>query len=392
MARRGRRKRLGPKGSKKWRGLWRDGSGYSIVLRVRGILRERRFPPDTPQDVLLEERDKFEGYLLSALPIIPTRGTFAADVTRVLRQIPQGPSHSTRRAELAAWTEHFGSRRRYAITAPDIRRTLATWLNAGVSPSTVNKRLSALRALYRDLATHPSDPNPARHVSKVAEDEPTVRSVDRALLERLIDAMPDRGRPEKGNRKRAGGTGRSTVNLAKLRLRVMHWTGLPPATLKRVQLEDLRLDDPSPSFYVRPRRKGKGAKGVWLPLFPQAVHALRALLDAGGLVSGKGTPFSQHAVNHAFQRACRRLRAADPRVPHLTPYQLRHSFLDWLASVVKDERIVQMYAQHADIRTTQRYTRRSVDPRLAFAFDLAQQTLTSDGPQVGTHGLPSSES
>ena len=382
MPRRGKRTRVGPKGSKKWRGIWKDKSGYAIVLRVRGVLKERRnLPLDTPDKVLLEERDKFEAWLLTHLPLKPQRGTLAADVTRVLKQIPEGPSRSTRSSELKAWVEKFGTKRRYSLTAPEIRQALTEWRDTGVSPSTVNKRLSALRSLYRDLATSPTDPNPARQVNKVDEDDPEIRAVDLAVLDLVIAAMPDRGRPIKG-------APRSRVNLSKLRLQVMRWTGLPPSTLARVRRDHLQLDTDPAVLEMRPRRKGKGAKGASVALLPPAAAAFRALIDANGL--GR---FSHHAVNHAFQRACahiRRQQAADgippaDRLPHLTPYQLRHSFLSWLAEVTKDERAVQELGGHADIRTTRIYTQRSVSPRVSAAIAAARHALEGSlAPKVGT--------
>lgn len=358
MARRGKRVRVA-------RCIYRDKARHSIVVYGK----EHRYPLGMSTEELEDERDRLERYYATHTPPKAARGTFAHDVDVFLTTIQEGPSRRTRRSELAGWKQLFGARHRFTITPAEIRQQLTRWLDDDVPASTVNKRLSALRSLYRDLAKTDTDPNPARMVTKVPEEDTEPRDVPIDHIHRVIDAMPDRGRPLKGQSRDDGTL--SDVSLSKLRLRVFAWTGFAPVTIGRITTDDLaRLDDDPPQVRLRKRRKGKGAKAVWLELLPQGAAALRALRDAAG---GLGA-FSAQSLNQAWQRACDQVRAqeeldhvpAAERIdPHITPYQIRHSFLTMFALICQDERAVQEYAQHADIRTTKRYTERSVPPRVS---------------------------
>lgn len=375
MARLGKRDRVA-------RCIYRDHTGAAIIVSGK----EHRYPPGMRTAELEDERDRLERHYATHKPPKAQRGTFAADVDEFLLTIPEGPSRSTRRSELAGWKALFEKRHRFTVTPAEIRKQMTRWLDDDVPASTINKRLSALRSMYRDLAKTPTDPNPPRMVKKLEEEDTEPRDVPMDMIDRIIRAMPDQGRPEKGQRWKDGTF--PTVSLSKLRLRVFQWTGFAPATIGRITAEDLvRLDQDPPQVRLAKRRKGKGVKAVWLELLPQGAEALRSLRDAGEL-----GPFSAQSLNQAWQRACKQVRLQEEKdkVPaaeridaHITPYQIRHSFLTMLALICKDERAVQEYAQHADIRTTRRYTERSVPPRVSAGIARLREHLTAQNLGTG---------
>lgn len=71
---------------------------------------------------------------------------------------------------------------------------------------------------------------------------------------------------------------RSTVNLSKLRLTVMVYTGLYQAMLKRVQPRD--FDPKAKTLFVRPRQKGHGFDAATVSLTDEAVRAFKELAKA----------------------------------------------------------------------------------------------------------------
>jgi integrase len=167
------------------------------------------------------------------------------------------------------------------------------------------------------------------------------------------------------------------VSLTKIRLRVMAWTGLPHMQLERLRQRD--VDFVGQRIFLLPRRKGKGADGVWLPLVPPALEALRAYAAAGLWEQD----FSRSAMRMTWRRTVQRTRrqveaearaANDPTVleafdaaipPGCRPYDLRHSFLTAAYAASGDHRAVSELGQHASLETTKRYTRGAVSARTA---------------------------
>jgi integrase len=163
--------------------------------------------------------------------------------------------------------------------------------------------------------------------------------------------MPDRSRPAKGEK-------RGTVNLTKLRLRAIAYTGFAHAELMRIKQAELHLDDPLPWVWIGGRKKGRGTKGVAQPLTEEGAAALRALVDADGL-----GPFSTSSMRRSFLRAAKKLDIS------ARPYDLRHSYADEILEKTDGNLpVTQMLMRHKDQRTTLRYVQRAIDPVRAAAI------------------------
>ena len=102
-------------------------------------------------------------------------------------------------------------------------------------------------------------------------------------------------------------------SVTRVRLDLMHWTGMRPSQMGRLRAEDFRLDEPIPYVAV-PR--GKGGRIAAVPLVREGVAAARAFLDAEAF-----GPWPRSSVNRALAAAARRAGR-----PVFTTYQIRHSF------------------------------------------------------------------
>lgn len=357
--RRAKRKRLAT-------AIYQDKYGISIV--VRGD--EHRYPLGTPLEELLDEKRR-----LKELDPTPSRRcTIAADAGAYLATIPAGKLRAAALAELQPWVDVFGDRASADLTPIEIKQQRAAWLTKGpratpdqprpLSPKHLNNMLHRLRAMY--AATHGTKLNPADDVPVLTVRYADARAISYKLIESIIDGMADTAWPPTGKTA-------PPPNLAKLRLRVMAYTGLSQAMIKRV--EDHHLDFCKKTMYVTTRLKGAGVEAATLKMIDKAAAAWRALRDAGGL-----GPFSTRSLAHAWRRAVTRARRdweareatkARPRPWPLHPndraYDLRHSFGTWTLVESGDLEATAEMMRHRNLNTTRRYTKAAAKARAALA-------------------------
>lgn len=353
---------------------------YGIGIPIRG--KEHRYPLGTPLDELAKARREL---LDEAGPSPARRGTLAADAPTYLATLPaditSGINRRRRKSDATRLLDHWieatvivdgrettlGALPRNAITPLQVKTQLTAWLNHGgkdgkpLGEITCNNRRLELSLLYTAL-NGKEGYNPVRAVPKFGKTYDDPRGFDLAALDAVIELMPNLGRPRKGDKLEDGTY--PTVNLAKIRLRVMRECGIPPQTLKRVEPHDIRLA--AKELTIRPRRKGKGAKGRVLPLTSAAAKALRAFVDANAFGW-----FDQRAVNRSFKRAVKRYRAQwaldHPHEPCPVPadlhaYDLRHGFLSDLYRQTKNPKVVSHLAGHAPgSKLADRYVQSAAD-------------------------------
>jgi len=117
------------------------------------------------------------------------------------------------------------------------------------------------------------------------------------------------------------------------------------------------------------RLVGKGGKERLVPIPSAAIAAIRAWLELRGSAPGpllcpvRGRtvtvrPMSAQAIMTALLR-----RAGDAGVPHLSPHDLRRSYITGLLRAGADLSTVQRLAGHASVTTTTRYDRRGDDEK-----------------------------
>ncbi|HEY1543868.1 MAG TPA: site-specific tyrosine recombinase XerD [Xanthobacteraceae bacterium] len=240
-----------------------------------------------------------------------------------------------------------------AATTAELRAYLASLARRGFKASSVARRLSAVRQLYRflyaeghrrdDPAAVIEGPKRGRTLPKVL----TIAEVDR-LLATAHGGTNDPARAE-AERLRAARLACLLEVLYATGLRVSELIALPAAAARR----DQRM------LVVR----GKGGKERLVPLNEAAKRAMRDYLGrlAERDIESKWLfPSFGESGHLTRQHAARELKAlaaaAGIAADRISPHVLRHAFASHLLQNGADLRIVQTLLGHADISTTQIYT------------------------------------
>jgi integrase/recombinase XerD len=266
------------------------------------------------------------------------------------------------RNDLADLTAHLraGGRSIADAATDDLRAFLVSLAERGFKASSVARRLSALRQLFRflyaegkrsdDPAAVLEGPKRGRSIPKVL----SIAEVDRLLTQARNDAEDKKLPP--ATRLRAARLLCLLETVYATGLRVSELVALPASAAKR----DQRM------IVVR----GKGGKERLVPLNQAAKRAmeeylkLRAEEDSN---KGEGKTQSKwlfpsfgEAGHITRQHFARELKALGARcgisAERLSPHVLRHAFASHLLHNGADLRVVQTLLGHADISTTQIYT------------------------------------
>lgn len=257
------------------------------------------------------------------------------------------------RADLSAfgsWCERSGTDP-LAATRHDLRGYLADLTRAGYAPRTVNRRLSALRDLYRwleregvcgsEAALALSSPKTPRGLPRTMSDADV-----RALL-----ATCDVSEPA-GLRDRA-------------LLELLYATGARVSEAAGLRVSDVDAKA------RQVRLLGKGSKERIVPVYEAALDwvlryvregrpalAARSAAETDALfLSVRGNPMSADALRSRFERHAREAGLG----PGVTPHAMRHTFATELLSGGADLRSVQELLGHESLSTTQVYTHLSVE-------------------------------
>jgi integrase/recombinase XerD len=256
---------------------------------------------------------------------------------------------------------YFATRRRTisSATTKDLRAYLTALADRGLAASSVARRLSAIRQLYRFLlAEGYRNDDPAAIIEGPRRGRPLPRMLSIAEVDRLIAAA------------RRATEAPQTAGIARLRaLRVMCLLELLYASGLRISelivLPASAAQRDGDMLLVR----GKGGKERLVPLNGAARSAMRdyraALTrwnrDHDRMPESKWLFASFGEDGHLTrQHAARELKmlaaAAGLRPDQVSPHVLRHAFASHLLHNGADLRAVQALLGHADISTTQIYT------------------------------------
>ena len=257
-----------------------------------------------------------------------------------------------------------------ALAEADIRAFAANEHRRGLSPRSVQRRLSALRRLFKylrreKLMTH--DPGQGVRAPKVRRKLPRPLDIDQVLA--LLD-IPEED--ELGTRDRA-------------MLELFYASGLRVSELAALTWDRLDMAE----GLVRILGKGRRER-----LVPVGRHALAALkkwrnvhLTTAGLdqprifTSLKGQPLGVRAIQKRVAYWSDR-QGLDQRVH---PHQLRHSFASHILESSGDLRAVQELLGHANLSTTQIYTHLDFQ-HLAKVYDETHPRARARGARAGETG------
>jgi integrase/recombinase XerC/integrase/recombinase XerD len=247
-------------------------------------------------------------------------------------------------AQFAAWAGARGLEPA-AVTPRILRRYLASLSEHALAPSTVARKLAALRVLFASQREHgviaqnpaellhaPKRPRPLPHVLKASD------------LHGLLDAIPAAGPLDLRDR--------ALLELA-------YACGLRAEEIVSLGLHSLDFDG------EQLRVEGKGGKTRFVPVGEHARDALARYLERGRpalrgpvedpalFLSRSGRRLSTSDVRRRLRRWAGRVGLADLPSPHA----LRHSFATHLLDGGADLRAIQSLLGHGSISTTQIYTR-----------------------------------
>jgi integrase/recombinase XerD len=234
----------------------------------------------------------------------------------------------------------------------DLRAYLGTLAGRGFKASSVARRLSAIRQLYRFLYAegHRAD-DPAAILEGPKRGLTLPKTLTIADVDRLLTQAGAAATERKGNERLRA------TRLACL-LEVLYATGLRVSELVELPASAARQD--AQMLVVR----GKGNKERLVPLNDTAKRAMKdylALLNADGRPAAKwlfpSFGASGHLTRQHFARDLKALAVGcGLRDEKVSPHVLRHAFASHLLHNGADLRVVQTLLGHADISTTQIYT------------------------------------
>jgi len=255
-------------------------------------------------------------------------------------------------AALHAWASTQDCEDLAALDSEQLRAFVAAEHRRGLSPKSLQRRLSACRSFYQWLLKHgriAASPAAALRAPKAPRKLPQVLDADEAS--RLVEVPTD---VPLGFRDRA-------------LLELFYSSGLRLSELCALRWRDIDLVAGVVTVL------GKGSKQRIVPVGSHARRALsewrneHAATDDMPIFPGRhGAPISQRAV----QIRLKLLAQKQGMFKHVHPHMLRHSFASHILESSGDLRGVQELLGHADIATTQIYTHLDFQ-HLAKVYDAA---------------------
>lgn len=266
----------------------------------------------------------------------------------------QGSAHTldAYRRDLAALAAWAGERDLLALDGNDLRAFVAAEHRRGLSPKSLQRRLSACRSLYRWLlkqgriAANPAD---GVRAPKAPRKLPQVLDVDEAV--QLVELPTD---APLGLRDRA-------------LLELFYSSGLRLSEVCALRWHDLDFETGLVTVL------GKGSKQRIVPVGSHARAALQAWREDstsqpdGFVFPGRG---GRQISARAIQLRMKQLAMRQGVLKRIHPHLLRHSFASHVLESSGDLRGVQELLGHSDIATTQIYTHLDFQ-HLAKVYDAA---------------------
>lgn len=286
-----------------------------------------------------------EAILAFAVHLELDRGMSRHTVQAYERDIRQAAGFFGKTCRRSGWPE---------VSSEDLAGFAAQLESEGFSARSHARKLSALRTFSRFMIQEKRIPE---DFCRVARSPRTRRALPDTLSAEEVDrllAAPSREKVQ-GLRDRA-------------LLELMYSSGLRVSELCALQLQQLNLDE----GYLRVIA-GKRSKDRLVPVGGVAREALKqylvqsrpALVGPGTgsslFLSRRGGPLSRKTVWHWIRQYGKAAGIAKPLKPHL----LRHSFATHLLANGADLRAIQEMLGHADIATTEIYTRVDAERILA---------------------------
>jgi site-specific recombinase XerD len=271
----------------------------------------------------------------------------AADAQRRAVAVRTRRAYAIDGTEFARWATAHGLAPQ-AVDVRWLRRYLAGLSEQGRAPSTVARKLAALRGLFRvQIELGERAENPAELLSSPKRPQRLPRVLKAREVERLLDRIPASTPLQVRDR--------ALFELA-------YACGLRAEELVMLDLEAVDFDGEAV------RVEGKGGRTRLVPVGEHALRALEGYLqrarpllaaeqDRALFLSKSGRRLSTSDVRRRLRTWSRLAAASAPALAEAHPHALRHSFATHLLEGGADLRSIQELLGHASISTTQVYTR-----------------------------------
>lgn len=210
------------------------------------------------------------------------------------------------------------------LTRADIDRYIADLVEAGMKPSTTNRRLSAISGLYRFFKREGYEvANPAQYESRRKRGEQVPNTIPYHELEKAYE---------------------HSAGVVKVMLGILATTGIRIQELLDITWEDINFEKAAIKIH------GKGNKERIVYTLPDQLDILRELQQMG---NPSGQIFIQ------TQREARRMiwEALKPysKAPQLSPHAIRHTFATHMAEKGVNCSTLAGILGHKSLETTQQY-------------------------------------
>ena len=259
--------------------------------------------------------------------------------------------------QLLAYCESTGVSHWHALDAHQVRAFVAQCHRRGLSPASLQRLLSAIRAFYRYLMREGlTRKDPAADVRGPKRKRPLPKAMDADQVAQLLDS-PEGVNEDWGIRDQAI-------------MELLYSSGLRLSEL--VGLDYVNVDAGSGELRVT----GKGAKTRVVPVGRKASAALKQWIKDRGrwAAAGEKALFvgrsGKRISGRMVQQRLRYWAIKRGVNTALHPHMLRHSFATHMLESSGDLRAVQELLGHANISTTQIYTHLDFQ-RLAKVYDEA---------------------
>jgi site-specific recombinase XerD len=235
-----------------------------------------------------------------------------------------------------------------AVDVRSLRRYVAGLTEAGQAPTTVARKLAALRGLFKHEVTRGSrSENPADLLSSPKRSQRLPRVLKAGEVAALLDRIPATGPLQVRDR--------ALFELA-------YACGLRAEELVTLDVESVDFDSETV------RVEGKGEKTRLVPAGEHALAALERYLARGRpalsaedldalFLSKSGRRLGTSDIRRRLRTWARLAARGAPALADAHPHALRHSFATHLLEGGADLRAIQELLGHASISTTQVYTR-----------------------------------
>lgn len=251
---------------------------------------------------------------------------------------------------LSQWAAGQG-RDLVGLEAESLRSFIAAEHRRGLSPKSLQRRLSACRSFYAWLLKHgriEASPAAAIRAPKAPRKLPQVLDADEVKV--LVEVPTD---APLGLRDRA-------------LLELFYSSGLRLSELCALRWRDLDLDDGLVTVLGKGNRQRSVPLGSYARVALAEWRASTAAANDSPVFPGRNGPITPRAVQYRLRQLAQRQGLSKPVHPHM----LRHSFASHILESSGDLRGVQELLGHADIATTQIYTHLDFQ-HLATVYDAA---------------------